>query len=169
MPMTLISRTTLTGTAASVTFSSIPQTYQTLKLVVSARTDRNTGTTSNLIVTFNTSTASYSGRYLQGNGSAASSASNGTAGIDALPLNQATDTASTFSSYSIDIPNYTGSTNKAVSSDVVTENNATQAFQHLNAALWSVTSAITTITLTSFSSPTFSLLSGSTFSLYGMS
>jgi hypothetical protein len=54
-------------------------------------------------------------------------------------------TASTFSNDAIYIPNYSGSTNKSVSIDTVTENNATAAHQTITASVWANTAAITSI------------------------
>ena len=77
---TLISSNTLTSSAASVTFSSIPATYTDLVLRISARSDR-VSTTDRLRLTFNSDTATnYSNITLVGDGAAASSqnASNAT-------------------------------------------------------------------------------------------
>jgi hypothetical protein len=52
------------------------------------------------------------------------------------------------------IPNYAGSSNKSVSIDAVTENNATAAEANLVAGLWSSTAAITSITLYNYGSVT---------------
>jgi hypothetical protein len=56
-------------------------------------------------------------------------------------------TANTFGNSSIYIPNYSGATNKSYSADGVNETNATQAFQELDASLWSNTASITQVTL----------------------
>lgn len=169
MGWTLIQHTALTSSAASVTLGSggtIPQTYKTLKLVVSSR-DSNAGQVyGNLLIRFNGSATTYSGRLLQGNGAAASSSTNSTTEIESLSTG-ATATASTFASGELTIPNYTGSTNKAASLDVVTETNGTTAYQRLNAVLWSNTAAITSIDLLPTASTNFQ--SGSTFTLYGLS
>lgn len=168
MPMTLISRQTLTGTAASVTFNNIPQTYQTLKLVVSARSNAG-GPGEYQVLSFNGSTASFSARELTGNGSAASSGSytSGTAARIAGYATGDTATASTFGNAEIEIPNYFGNANKAVSSTGVSENNATVAAQPMIATLWANTPAITSITMIPFVGTSW--LANSTFSLYGVS
>ena len=62
------------------------------------------------------------------------------------------------------IPNYTGSTNKSISVDSVTENNATNNLMNIQAGLWSNTAAITSILFTSDTAGGF--LAGSTISLY---
>ena len=59
-----------------------------------------------------------------------------------------TATSNTFGNSELYIPNYAGSTNKSSSADAVAESNTTTVFAYLNAALWSSTAAITSITLT---------------------
>lgn len=171
MPMTLISRTTLTTTAASVTFNSIPQTFQTLKLVVSSRSTSSSFIYDSIYTAFNTSTANHSwrGLYTIDGASAASSNSSSSPGAGQISgsANGAGTTASTFGNVEMTIPNYTGSANKAFSVDGVIENNATAVEMGLHARLWSNTSAITSIGLTLVSTGSF--VSGSTFSLYGVS
>ena len=162
----LLERTELNASAASVTFSNIPQTgYTDLKIVMSAR-----GTGSLVYdttkVTFNGNAANYSTRYIQGSGSAASSGTSGASTYIELIDEGGNATASTFGNSEFYIPNYTGSAFKSVSSDVVTETNATTVYMRLSAALWSNTAAITSITLTPDASAAYA--AGSTFSLYGI-
>ena len=154
------------GGAADITFSSIPATYTDLLLLTSIRTNR-TGTEEDSVnLEFNGVGTAYTRRNLRGNGASASSLS----GSDLLfLLNQNADgsTASTFSNASIYIPNYAGSTNKSVSVDAVSENNATTAWANLSANLWSNTAAITSIKLTPNVGPNF--MQYSTATLYGIS
>lgn len=163
--MTLISRTTLTTSAASVTFSSIPQTYQTLKLVVSIRTSGSESTgNAYASVSFNGSSANFTRRSLYGNGTSLTVGSaTGTTSI--ATADSSVNVANTFSNVEITIPNYFGSTNKSFSDDGVNEDNATNASQIFAANLLSNTAAITSITLTGVSN----LVANSTFSLYGVS
>lgn len=130
------------GGAANIEFTSIPGTYSDLALFTSLRVT-STDITSYLY--FNNSTSSYSRRVLYGDGSSATSASASDAGV--LWTNQSNNTANTFGSAYIYIPNYAGSANKSVSIDFVTENNATTAYAAINTFLWSNTSAITSIKL----------------------
>jgi hypothetical protein len=132
------------GGAATISFSSIPATYTDLLLKVSARTDQ-ASVTSEINVTFNGSTSSISLRGLYGNGSAAGSQT-----LTRHPIlgTGSTATTSTFGNSEIYIPNYAGSNNKSSSSDAVAESNTTTVFSYLNAALWSNTAAITSVTLT---------------------
>ena len=165
--MELITSVTVgSGGAASVTLpatGTIPQTYTDLQIVMSVRGSRSE-VVSNTAISFNGSTANFTNKYLEGNGTSASSGSLARF-VGAQPA--ATATANTFSNNIIYIPNYTSSNFKSFSCDSVTENNATLAYATLFAGLWSDTSAITTITLSSSSSDNF--VEGSTFYLYGIS
>ena len=135
------------GGASTIEFTSIPGTYTDLLVVVSARSTR-TGTDidDSLYTQFNGSTTGYSERVLRGDGSGASS-SNTTGQTSFVRDIITTDntTANTFASVEMYIPNYAGSTNKAVSYTAVMENNATNSYIHAVAALWSNTAAITSI------------------------
>jgi hypothetical protein len=156
----LLERIELNASAASVTFSNIPQTgYTDLKIVASAR---NTSSGNYFAVSFNGSTASFSSRYLYWENTTVNS---GTLAQYGGRINTSSTTASTFASTEIYIPNYAGSTNKSYSSDSASENNAAAAAGSLIAGLWSNTAAITSITLTPDSA---SFDTNSTFSLYGL-
>ncbi len=163
MTMTLVSTVEVgAGGAASIDFTSIPQTGTDLLLVVSARTG-NSSVYDNLRVQFNgdTNTANYSARYLDGSGSAATS----DVATDVQGITEGnTATASTFGNASIYIPNYTSAVAKSVNSDSVSENNATAARQRISAGLWSGTAAITSIALKANSGTNFAQYS--TASLY---
>jgi len=165
----LLERTELNASAASVTFASIPQTgYTDLKIVASLR-GTSPFATMQLYMTFNGSTTGYSARQVYGDGSSATSAtlSNSGAAISIINMNTTQSTANTFSNTEIYIPNYTSSSNKSVSADSVTENNAAGgALAGMTAGLWSNSAAITSITFTNQSADTF--LANSTFSLYGI-
>lgn len=137
--MKLIQHQELSSSQASITFSSIPQTYTDLLLVVSARST----TGNDAFVTFNGSTANFTSRHLEGTGSSAGSFSrtDNFAGW----FNASGATANTFGSWAMYVPNYTSANNKSFSIDSVTENNATTTRQFITAGLWSNTSAITSI------------------------
>lgn len=158
---TLIQTVSVTAGAgqASIEFGSIPQTYTDLKVVLSVR---STGAATSLDVAFNGSTASFTNRFLQGSGSAASS---GTLARYAGLVTGTDQTASVFANCEIYIPNYSGSTNKSFSGDAVQENNATGSFAAIVANLWSNTAAITQIT---FTNTTGNLAQYSSASLYGI-
>ena len=104
----LIATTTVgSGGAASIDFTSIPQTYTDLLLVMSIRTSR-ASVADYAAVSFNSSTSSFSLRVLSGDGSAASSASY-TSSPDSRIVGQVvgnSSTASVFSNGSLYIPNF---------------------------------------------------------------
>lgn len=148
----------------SVTFSSIPQGYTDLIIKVSARGDNTLygGLASNNLVSFNGSTASFSGKYIEGSGTTVTS---GSATRFFSSRVDANATANTFASTDIYIPNYTSANYKSYSYDGVSENNATAAYADLISGLWSNTAAITSITI----APDLSnFATNSTFTLYGV-
>ena len=162
MSMTLVQTVTVgAGGAALIEFTGIPQDGTDLLLTISLRNDvSNTGS---FVITFNNNSSNLSARTLFGNGSSASSINR----TDLLVLggtNDPSETANTFSSQSVYIPNYAGSTAKSVSIDSVKENNATTAVQAIIAGLWNNTAAITSIQIANFSVANFVV--GSTASLY---
>ena len=136
------------GGASSIDFTSIPQTYTDLCVVLSARgTNAGTGANDGHL-TFNSSSTGYSSRLLYGTGGATGSASN--SGSYMYWVGGAVSgglTANTFGNSSIYIPNYTSSNYKSVSFDGVNENNGSYGTQLMTAGLWSSTSAITSISL----------------------
>jgi len=152
------------GGSATMSFTSIPSTYTDLIIKTSIRTTRNTGDASSISITLNGSTSSRSSRPLYGNGSSAFSYTDTILEGGFAAQNTGT-TASVFSSHDYYLPNYTGSTNKSISIDSVHENNATTAYSLLNAALWSNTAVVTSITLECL---TFNFAEYSTATLYGI-
>jgi hypothetical protein len=157
--MKLIESKTLGTAAASIEFTSIPQDGTDLLVLISARSDTNTGSKA-LYVAFNGSSSNFTTRSLVGSGSASSSSTSSTGYVG--QNTQGGDTANTFSNASLYVPNYTAATNKSYSSDAVTENNATAAWAIFTAGLWSQTAAITSLRISSDSD----LVTGSTISLY---
>lgn len=162
----MIESQTLSASAASVTFSNIPGTYKTIKVLLSARTTA-AAVNSNARITFNSVTSStYTNRYLYNvvAGSTAGSSSETVAYFN-VQINGDSATASTFANCELTVPNYAGSANKVSSTDAVNENNATSAAQVLVAQLWANTNAITSLTATAESG---NFVFGSTFTLYGL-
>jgi hypothetical protein len=134
--------------AASIEFGSIPQTYTDLMLVVSGRSVYAANATA-IYMRFNNDTGTnYSRRRLHGSGSSVlNGSSTDNSLIMSVFLDGASSTASVFSNASVYIPNYAGSTQKSVSTDSATENNATEAYTTFQASLWTGTAAITSITI----------------------
>ncbi len=163
---TLIQHTELTGTQASISFSSIPQTYTDLVLLISAR-NNSTALGDTIQPTINGSTANFSGRLLYGVGSG--SGTSVSLGRYFGSSNGGTTTSNTFSSTTVYIPNYTESINKSFSVDSVIERNGSEAYQYIYSGLWSNTAAITSISISidPFNSAT-GFVSGSSATLYGV-
>lgn len=166
----IASATVGAGGASSINFSSIPATYTDLVLKLSARGAANFNPR-NLYLNFNSDTGNnYPFRFLYGNGSSAGSSNSSSEGFTSTAwvgyISGNTSTASTFGNAEIYIPNYAGSKYKSLSSDSVTENNATAAYASLHAATWNSTSAITSIQLTCSNSENFAQYSTAT--LYGI-
>lgn len=164
---TLIASNTLGSSAASVTFSSIPNTYTDLVLRWSVRST-NASNFENIIIEFNDDTGTnYSRTSLTGSGSAASSnRETGFTTWNQAITNGANSTASTFGSGEVYIPNYTSTANKAGSFFGAQETNATAANIRINAYLYQNSTAITKIKLSSGNAENF--VSGSSFFLYGI-
>ncbi len=165
---TLINSTSLSSSAASVTFSAIPATFDDLVLSISSR-DSSDSAISEIIMRINGETGYptiYSNTYLQGDGSSASSSRFSNSYTRQILNEPGTGyTASTFNSVEIYIPKYTNSSqNKPMSIYSVTETNATSAYMNVNAMLRSSTAAISSISLSSYNN----FVSGSTFWLYGI-
>jgi hypothetical protein len=166
---TLIQSVTVgSGGAASIEFGSIPQTYTDLKVVCSTRLDL-VASTSSLGVFLNTAASDTSYRWARGNGSVTSSGSGSGQQdfyVSEVPATNAT--ASVFGNTEIYIPNYTGSQQKSMSADSVSENNGTTAFAYFSAGLCTKTAAITTVTVRGFAGSSGNLVQYSSVSLYGI-
>jgi hypothetical protein len=164
---TLISSNVLSTTAASVTFSAIPSTYTDLVLRISARTDRVTsGTNCKILVNNASNDGSYT--YMYGNGASAGSGSNSSTYNFMGLMNGANQTANTFNSAEVYIPNYAGSTKKPFSVFNVNEQNSASTTVEVDAIanLYNQTTAITSLVFAPISAVNF--VSGSSFYLYGI-
>lgn len=162
MTMTLISTVTLGSSGASIAFSSIPQTGTDLLLVVSLKNNSTGAVGFPTTMTLNSTSATAS-RVLLGNGASTSSNTGIAIGYDGGGLGQ---TANTFNSMQVYIHNYTGSTNKTVSSDSVTEGNFSadnSAYLNINALTYPVTTGVTAL---SIQIPSQTIAANSTASLY---
>ena len=151
--------------ASNITFSSIPQTYTDLKIVLSARTNRSGFSYDNIVIYPNGSSSSLSGRYILGYGSGYTAGTD-TSGLGAAGADGDSATGSVFSNVEIYIPNYTSSINKPFITDAVLENNGTDGRQGMTASLWSNTAAITSLEIRPSSGPNF--VQFTTATLYGI-
>lgn len=152
------------GGAASISFTSIPQTYTDLVIKISARDNNTSGVYNGFKLAFNGSTSNFQQREFYGTGSVAATGTSSTNDIGYF--NNNSSTSNTFSNTDFYIPNYTSSTNKSFHSESVIENGATTALTLLQAGLWNNTAAITSITLTPANAGT--LLQYTTATLYGV-
>ncbi len=160
----LIAKTTLGSSATNIEFTSIPGTYTDLLLLLSLRTDRAL-TTDAAIIQFNGVTTGYSWREVYGLDTGAysqSSTSNLRVGYTCV----AEDTANTFASGEVYIPNYAGSTNKSISATGVQESNRSGVYMSALAGLWSNTAAISSLKLLPLVGTNF--VTGSSAFLYGI-
>lgn len=164
---TLIASNTLTSSAASVTFSSIPGTYTDLVLKASVRTDV-VNPFDQLYIRFNSDSGSnYSYTALRGIPTSVTSfRGTSQAQIRGGYTDASQATSNTFSSNEVYIPSYTSTTNKPVSVYGAQEDNVTGAYLEVNANLWQSSSAITSIVITTQNAANF--VSGSSFWLYGI-
>ena len=143
----IASSTVGAGGAASIDFTSISGSYTDLCLKVSLR-NVLADVWDNASIQFNGSTTGYTQIVLRGNGSTVTSLNSAVqTSINYWYEVSNNATTSTFGNAEIYIPNYAGSTNKSISIDSVTEQNATSAAAAFTAGIWANTSAITSIKL----------------------
>ena len=165
---TLISSVTIgSGGAATIDFTSIPQTYTDLCVKFSVRC-ATSANIQQVYIRFNSNSSSiYNNRRLYGYSNAAGSTgatSSSSASINWTSGSSAT--ANTFGSGEMYIPNYTGSTNKSFSAELVSENNnATEVVNGMAAGLFANTTAVTSINIIGESN----FVQYSTAYLYGIS
>jgi hypothetical protein len=147
----IASATVGSGGVASIDFSGIPATYTDLAILVSGRSGDTGGGSFGVSIVFNndTTATNYNLRRLTGTGTSTSSLNQNTNLVILQNLPGAT--ASTFGNARILIPNYASSVTKTYSSESITENNGSEAFQVLLAGYWSNSTAINRVTLTATS------------------
>ena len=162
----IASSTVGSGGVSSISFTSIANTFTDLQVVASLRT---TGTFGNpwydSYITINGTNLSW--RDVISTGTSVSSR-NGSTDFVTLGVTSSGATGSVFGNVSFYIPNYAGSNYKSVSMDGVAENNASSNGMGLHAGLYSSSSAITSITITPYNSPTVKFAEYSTAYLYGV-
>lgn len=161
---TLIASNTSYAGGTTLTFSSIPSTFTDICLMMSPRGNGFNGT--ELYLTFNSNTSSYSGKYMWKDGGTTSvtsgnnNSNNNLIGI--IPGTQAG--SNVYGSVQVYVPNYASSNNKSFSVDSASERNGDAQWLFLGAGLWSNSSAITSVTITASAN----YLGDSTAYLYGI-
>jgi hypothetical protein len=160
----------LASNTATVTFSSIPSTYQHLQVRINSRCTR-AAANGNLNIQLNSDTgANYTYHELAGDG--ATTLVGGATAQTAPSISRSpgtTTNADVFAGTIIDIHDYASTTkNKVLRSFYGYDNNSATVIGNvgMRSILWLNTAAITTLTFTSASSSSFT--SGSVFSLYGI-
>ncbi|CAB4173973.1 hypothetical protein UFOVP968_17 [uncultured Caudovirales phage] len=158
---TPIASTTTSGSASTVTLSSISGAYTDLIVVVNY--DSATAGNQSLNMRFNGDTATnYSYTILRGSGSAAQSANSGGADNRIYCGSSSTGTTNIASNAIIQIQNYSNTTTYKTA---LIRNNNPDYYLFANVGLWRSTAAITSITLYQSS---YNFINGSTFTLYGI-
>jgi hypothetical protein len=167
----LIEAKTLASAVNSITFTSIPQTYTDLKVLVCARSAQTGTTRENIIIGFNSQLSdtgfTWIGMYgyISGTGTNKSPAAYRIIG----DIPAADTTANTFSNAEIYIPSYTSVTpHTFIGESVVEDNTDPGGFLSFGGVLWSAGSeAITSVTVfCGAGSQQFT--ANSTFYLYGI-
>lgn len=137
-----IATQTLGSSASSITFSSIPNTYTDLRLVIV-----NLASSVDESLTFNGDTGTnYSVTALAGSGASASSNNLTSSSKIVSDLIGAAGSSPHMATF--DIFSYAGSTNKSVLVSAAMDSNGT-GYVELTIGLWRSTAAITSLTLTS--------------------
>lgn len=166
MTYQLIETKTLSTAAATIEFTSIPQTFTDLLIVISGRSSRTDFPHAGITLSINGSTANQTSRFLRG--MAGYGVENGSNEGPVFTLPAINATTNTFSNSSLYISNYTSSVVKNLSVEDLIETNTTGNWDWLLrifAGLWSGTAAITSL---SFTGATGNFMAGSTMSLYGI-
>jgi hypothetical protein len=163
-----IATTTLSSSQATITISSIPDTFKHLQLRVSAKNTRTGQNTASVFCQVNsdTSTANYTRHVLSGDGSTVSAgglATGSYAGlIDVTPSN---DLTSVFGVMIFDFIDYANTNKYKTIRSINGYDGNGNGFVSMVSNLWLNTNAISTITLTV---PAYSFAQYSKFSLYGI-
>jgi hypothetical protein len=159
----LISSSTLASSAATFSFTAIPQTYT--DLAVKCMT-RFTGAAVDTWITFNANGSGiYSVTSIKGANTVGSGNSSAQVYFTSMLSDDSGFTANTFTSTDIYIPNYTLPQFKQINSASFNENNSADAWVQFGAGLMQSTTAVTSI---EFFSVSTSFAANSTFSLYGI-
>lgn len=153
--------TTTLGSAATVTFSSIPGTYTDLVLISSAKNSSGAGGTYQIVINSDTG-SNYSATYLQGTGSAANSGrfTNNTVAY----VSRSADASG--SEYSLGIVNFMNYANTTTFKTLLSRGNEASATTIALVNLWRSTSAITSINIEQPGGGNFA--AGCSFTLYGI-
>ena len=162
--MELIETKTLGADAASIEFTSIPQTYTDLLVLISARSSEANATPLFFLRVNGADNTNRTSIRLSVSAGTVSSTTPTDVRVGNIP--GSTATANTFGNTSIYIANYASTVAKGFSSDSVSENNSATAVANFFALGENITTGITSLTFTLASTNNY--VTGSTISLYGI-
>jgi len=158
-----IATTTTTSASPAITFTSIPQTFTDLILIVSVRAN-STPTSFGTGIRFNSDTGTnYSRTVTYGSGSSAVSFRD--TNQTRFFVSSGPTAASTFNLIRLNITNYTST---SMYKSVLARNDDISDVTSMSASVWRSTSAITSITVTPFDDNSTGFAVGSSFTLYGI-
>ena len=162
---TALATQTLGTAASSVTFSSIPQGYTDLRMVISAKSTHTA--TTQVKLNFNSDTSSnYSWTRLFGDGSSPGSDRTSATTYYELGYISGTDGSGGFDILTCDVMNYSNATTYKTSLTKWQDMNASSKYLMTVVSLWKKTpEAINTIALTTSNG---NFATGSTFTIYGI-
>ena len=167
---TAIGYTSLSATASSVSFTSIPATYTDLKLVASVRGDiiANTYFVLGLVLNgVSGANNNFRSAYMEGQGSSLSPGQQTNNSWAGFPVGSGTSVPTNlFGSFELYIANY-GSNRKTVSIWGNTVATSAITYTTANGISWNDTSAVTSIGLNTLAG-TGNFATNSTFTLYGI-
>ena len=143
------------GGAGSIQFTSIPGTYKDLLIKYSLRSLRSGANFDTAVMSFNSNSSNMSQITFQGGGRLVATSTFVTSGSNYFDVNAEAGGSQTsdniFSNTEVYVADYTSSSAKSISVDMVTENNAIgsySAYADLASILWNSTSAVTSIGIT---------------------
>jgi hypothetical protein len=168
VPKNLIARQELTGTTATVTFSSIPDTYDHLELSVYARAAAQNITNVQTYFNGDTTAANYDRQQLRGRGSTVSAAQSAAQATYSAVVGDSNSTAEEFSPITFTIYNYkkTDRHKHLLVINGAFFTNLSDSIMDVMSGRWENTAAITSITL---NPSNLDFEAGSVFELRGIS
>jgi hypothetical protein len=159
------------GSANTVSFSSIPQTFTHLQLRVFGRSQGGGNATFNLQINGDSgANYGYGYHYLLGDGASASSGTAGSGSQTSIQfpnIASSSETSGVFGNVVIDILDYTNTNKNKVTRAIGGYDNNGSGKVQLTSGLWLSTAAITLLTFASSVSP-YTFAAGTRFDLYGI-
>jgi hypothetical protein len=164
-----IASTTLGSTTSTVTFSSIPSTYEHLQLRLYLRAGYSNPYATIRLRLNSDSGSNYTNHWVYGNGSGVSASGNvSETAYRWLFIPAATGTSNAFGCAVIEILDYATTSKYTTIRGIEGQDQNTSGYGYafLHSSLWLNTAAVTTLTFTS--EETNGFVSGSVFALYGL-